>query len=236
MSCCAIAQFPHIILEAMLAPNEFNGRLIHACACSTPRMENSLFFKSLDGLSAFECIFGQPFMLPYCINKGPKEKPLPFQHALREYLDELHPALLSYQVKRHAKLLEGEKLKNVPELEIESRALVYRTHLKHNKLSLACNGPYRIIWKRHENSYALLHLQTQRVFNRRISQIRALSGRTEKEEPDKQETIEVEDEPDTELTTKKCQSENDLFNSPYFLRSRKREIEPSILGLFDQND
>ena len=176
-------------------------------------------------------------MLPYCINKDPKEKPLPFQQALREYLAELHPALLSYQIKRHAKLLEGEKLKNIPELEIGSRALVYRHDLKQNKLSLSWDGPYEVIRKRHENSYALLHLQTHRVFNRHISQIRPLPDRNMKEEPDKQETIDEVDELHNELIQKNHKSENDLFNSNYFLRSRKRdEPELSLGDLFDQNN
>ena len=162
-------------------------------------------------------------MLPYSINKAPKDKPLPFQKALQDYLSELHPALLSYQVKRHAKLLEGEKLKNFPQLEIGSRALVYRPDLKHNKLSLAWDGPYEVIRKRHENSYTLRHLQTQREFNRHISHIRPLPNHNEKEEPDKQE-IDVDEEPDLELITKNDQPKNDLFKSFYNLRPRPREI------------
>jgi len=198
---------------------------------------NALPRKSLDGLSAFECLFGRPFMLPYSVNQAPEDKPMPFQKALQDYLAELHPALLSYQIKRHAKLLEGEKRKNIPQLEIGSRALVYRPDLKHNKLSLSWDGPYEVIRKRHENSYSLRHLQTQRVFNRHISHIRPLPDRNEEEEPEQQEINDEIDEQNNELIHKNDQSQNDQFISNYFLRSRNRDQpeQPSIRSLFDED-
>jgi len=135
---------------------------------------NQLPRQSLDGLSAFECIFGRSFLYPFSIDLRPTEKPVPFQKALQSYIDELHPALLAHQVARHKKLLEGETPHKVPVLEKGDRCLVFRPNLKSSKLSLAWDGPYRVEAKRCAHSYVLKHTQTGRVFLRHISHIRPL--------------------------------------------------------------
>jgi transposase InsO family protein len=185
---------------------------------------NQLPKSSLDGLSAFECIYGRSFLFPFTINETPTERPLPFQKALQNYLNELHPALLQYQMNRHEWLLKGEKKAKIPVLEIGDKCLVYRPDLQSGKLTLAWHGPYEILYKRSEHSYALRHLKTNRIFHRHISHLRPLQQKPFADVDEKQENVA---EPDDAHQLAELENAPDIPFSDYFLRSRKRR-EPKI--------
>ena len=135
---------------------------------------NNLPKSSLDGLSAAEALYGRSLYQPFEVIQPTTETTQGYTEALNDYLNELHPSLMSYQFQKYSRLLEKDQTKT-PVLKIGSRALIWKPTITNGKISKCWSGPYKVVKRISKHSYVLVDEETRRSYRRNIRHLRPLA-------------------------------------------------------------
>jgi len=149
---------------------------------------------SLDNLSSNEAVYGRQFHIPFTLKKPVIDNIQPFVKALNEYMKQLHPALLNFQVERYQKLLKRDK-NDCPVLDLGTNVLCWKPDLLAGKLGINWSGPYKIHRRLSKDSYIVKCPLTKKEYRRHISLIRPLRRKLQE---DTTEFINEEIEKDAE--------------------------------------
>ena len=128
---------------------------------------------SLDNLSSNEVVFGRQFHVPFTLKKPITDDGEPFIKAVNQYMKQLHPALLNFQVQRYQNLLKRDK-NNCPVLEIGQSVLCWKPDLFAGKLGINWSGPFKVHRRLCKDSYIIKCPLTRKEYRRHISLIRPL--------------------------------------------------------------
>ena len=126
-----------------------------------------------NGLLACEVIFGRPLHIPFRTIEEMPENKGDWITAFQNYLKELHPSLVKFQMDRYQKLLDRDK-NTAPTLRIGERVLIFKPGIKATKHYTLWNGPLTVIKQIAKDTYQIRDPITKRVFVRNIKRIRKL--------------------------------------------------------------